>query len=172
MRPRQQRSHSGPSCETWVYLAGGPWVPVSAGRRPHPLTPSSWRGRGEAGPPWGKLSGRRGSTGRSQCASGPTTLQQLPGEGAVTGPGPQQVTWPLRPGSAQRRDPPPTRKKGSSGSECPPPRLGDRREQGEGQEARTGVSSQSPQDRPSARCEVRWGEDKRVWRQDSLSLVL
>lgn len=35
-----------------------------------------------------------------------------------------------------------------------------------------GVSSQTPQDRPSARCEVRWGEDKRVWRQDSLSLVL
>lgn len=90
----------------------------------------------------------------------------------MTRRGPQQVTWPLRPGSAQRRDPPPTRKMGSSGSECPPPRLGDRREQEEGQEARMGVSSQTPQDRPSARYEVRGGEDKRVWRQDSLSLVL
>lgn len=62
----------------------------------------------------------------------------------MTGPGPQQVTWPLRPGSAQRRDPPLTRKKGSSGSECPPPRLGDRREQGEEQEARTGEQPESP----------------------------
>lgn len=91
--PRQQQCH--PACLVVV-----PRVPVSAGRRPHPLTPSSWRGRGVAGPQWGRRSGRRGSTGRSQSSSGPTTLQQLPGGGAVTGLGPQGVTWPLRASSS------------------------------------------------------------------------
>lgn len=89
----------------------------------------------------------------------------------MTGLGPQQVTKPLGPGSAQRRDPLPTRKKGSSESECPPPRLGDRREHEEG----TGLGQAARGPSTGLRREdVKSDREKtsRVWRQDSLSLVL
>lgn len=110
----------GPSAASAL---GPQWepAPVSAGRTPRPSTPSSWRGRGVAGPPWGRRSGRPGSTGRSRSVSGPTTWQQLPGGVAVTGLEPQGVTWPLRLGSAPKPDPPPTRDRAAAKARVPLP---------------------------------------------------
>ena len=158
-------------------LVRGLWVPVSAGRRPHPLTPSSWRGTGGAGPRWGRPLEHRGSTGRSRSASGPTTSQQLPRGGDLDWAGPPRVTWPLRPSSAQRQNPPLTREQDHHQSESPSPGLSDRgaarrhRRSGQQQAAQVlrgrGVGAVAQQG--SVELE---GEGKSpVWRQDSLALV-
>ena len=147
-------------------LLGGLWVPVSAGRRPHPLTPSSWRGTGGAGPRWERPSGRRGSTGHSRSASGPTTSQQLPRGGDCDWAGPPRVTWPLRPSSAQRQNPPLTREQDHHQSESPSPGLSDRGAGEKAQEAGTAASIPSAPGRGSrgcgsaGRCGVRGGGEE------------